>query len=131
MPKTLLEKLGYTSEKRAKLVLVPKTAKTLFAEIKAKTKGPFDWLLGFAQDIASLQTLSQGLIPHYERGGHLWLCYPKQTGNLETDLNRDSGWESIKELDLLPVTQIAIDSTWSALRFRYRDEIKKLTRKFA
>ncbi len=129
MPKTLLDKLGYTSEKKAKLVLVPKTVKPLFSEIKAKSKGPFDWLIGFAQDTVNLQTLALELIPLYERGGHLWLCYPKQTGEIETDLNRDTGWGCIIELDLLPVTQIAIDSTWSALRFRYRDEIKKLTRK--
>jgi hypothetical protein len=34
------------------------------------------------------------------------------------------------ERDLLPVTQVAIDETWSALRFRRRREIAKLTRKF-
>jgi hypothetical protein len=32
---------------------------------------------------------------------------------------------------LLPVTQVALDDTWSALRFRFRDEIRKLTRKKA
>jgi hypothetical protein len=29
---------------------------------------------------------------------------------------------------LLPVTQIALDDTWSALRFRFREEIPKLMR---
>ena len=33
------------------------------------------------------------------------------------------------KVGLVAVTQVAIDDTWSALRFRYRDEVAKLTRK--
>ena len=29
---------------------------------------------------------------------------------------------------LLPVTQVALDDTWSALRFRFREEIPKIMR---
>ncbi len=45
----------------------------------------------------------------------LWVFYPK--GNV-TDINRDSLWPMLAEHGLRPVTQVAVDDTWSALRFR-------------
>jgi hypothetical protein len=51
-------------------------------------------------------------------------------GRIKSDVDRDHGWDALKALDLLPVTQVAIDSDGSALRFRYRDEIAKWTRTF-
>ena len=70
-------------------------------------------------------------LPHYRRGGGLWFVYPKRTGTIPTDLSRDHGWEPLAAYDMLPVSLVAIDDDWSALRFRYRDEIAKLTRKSA
>ena len=58
----------------------------------------------------------------------MWFAYPKKSGTIASDITRDDGWDLLAAHDLLPVTQVAIDSDWSALRFRYRDEIKKLTR---
>ncbi|MGH2408199.1 MAG: hypothetical protein ACRDF7_09000 [Candidatus Limnocylindrales bacterium] len=45
----------------------------------------------------------------------LWIAYPK--GN-RTDVNRDTLWPMVAEHGLRPITQIAIDEVWSALRFR-------------
>lgn len=45
----------------------------------------------------------------------LWVLYPK--GN-KTDLNRDTLWPIVSEYGLRPIGQVAIDDTWSALRFR-------------
>ena len=71
--------------------------------------------LVFADDAASLRDL---LATHQERLARpevLWVAYPK--GN-RTDINRDSLWPILGELGLRPVTQVAIDQVWSALRFR-------------
>ena len=46
-----------------------------------------------------------------------WIAYPK-AGQLGTDLNRDRLVTSVAEAGVQPVRQIAIDATWSALRFR-------------
>jgi hypothetical protein len=46
-----------------------------------------------------------------------WVAYPKG-GQLGTDLNRDSLAGILTKRGIQPVTQIAIDATWSALRFR-------------
>jgi hypothetical protein len=45
----------------------------------------------------------------------LWVAYPK--GNV-IDLNRDSLWPLLGRYGLPPITQVAIDDVWSALRFR-------------
>jgi hypothetical protein len=46
-----------------------------------------------------------------------WVAYPK-AGKLGTDLNRDSLAALMKARGVRPVRQVAIDDTWSALRFR-------------
>jgi hypothetical protein len=52
------------------------------------------------------------------RQDHLtWIAYPKG-GQLGTDLNRDILWNLLRGKGVKPVRQIAIDDTWSALRFR-------------
>ncbi len=46
-----------------------------------------------------------------------WIAYPK-AGKLGTDLNRDILARLAEKRGAQPVRQIAIDDTWSALRFR-------------
>ncbi|HVH47549.1 MAG TPA: hypothetical protein VM925_34675 [Labilithrix sp.] len=48
----------------------------------------------------------------------LWIAYPKTTSGRKTDLTRDVGWEAMERAGLRAVTQVAVDETWSALRFR-------------
>ncbi|MCU0300280.1 MAG: hypothetical protein MUF35_01595 [Candidatus Nanopelagicales bacterium] len=52
----------------------------------------------------------------------LWLCYPK--GN-RIALNRDSLWRLMAAYGVRPITQVAIDEVWSALRFRPLTEAER------
>jgi hypothetical protein len=45
----------------------------------------------------------------------VWVAYPK--GNT-TDINRDTLWPIVADFDMRPCGQVAIDSRWSAMRFR-------------
>jgi len=45
----------------------------------------------------------------------VWVLYPKAN---RADVNRDSLWRLIAPYGLRPVTNVAVDDTWSALRFR-------------
>jgi hypothetical protein len=131
MARTLLDKLGFKPGMTTMLHAVPAELSTALAAPIAAAGEPTDWLIGFAQDRTGLAEATAALVPRYRRGGVLWLCYPKKTGALKSDITRDRGWEPISDAGLLGVTQIALDETWSALRFRYRDEIRTLTRKTA
>lgn len=46
-----------------------------------------------------------------------WVAYPK-SGQLGTDLNRDSLAAALTAHGIRPVRQVALDDVWSALRFR-------------
>lgn len=45
----------------------------------------------------------------------LWVAYPKGG---RSDVNRDSLWPVVAELGLRPISQVAVDEVWSALRLR-------------
>jgi hypothetical protein len=55
-------------------------------------------------------------------GGVFWVSYPKRSSQVKTDLTRDAGWETLWSAGMRAVSQIAIDETWSALRFRPKSE---------
>jgi hypothetical protein len=80
--------------------------------------GPFDMVQAFAQQRTELEDVAPEAIRAVKPDGLLWFTYPKKTGNIASDLSRDVTWQVITPLGWRPVTQISIDDTWSALRFR-------------
>jgi hypothetical protein len=77
---------------------------------------------GFVQVFASSQAEMEELVKSVAKAGKydclFWACYPKSKGKEKYDLNRDSVWPALGLAGLRPVTQIAIDEKWSALRGR-------------
>ena len=53
--------------------------------------------------------------------GILWVCYPKRSAGTPSDLSRERCRDAMAPLGWRPVTQVSIDATWSALRFRPAD----------
>lgn len=125
MAKTPLEKLGWKPGMAARVIARPDGLDAIPDE---HADAP-ELILAFAHSTAEVALRLEQPLPLYRRGGRLWFAYPKKTGAIRTDISRDHGWGPMAEAGLLPVTQVAIDDTWSALRFRYRDEIAKLTRR--
>jgi hypothetical protein len=128
MAKTVLEKMGLKTGMSARAADVPPDLESAFAGVPATGEGPVDWLAGFVADAAAIRAFATGPLADYRTGGHLWLCYPKKGGAIRTDISRDHGWGPLHEAGFLPVTQVALDGTWSALRFRRCGEIPTLTR---
>jgi hypothetical protein len=123
--KTAVEKLGWTPGAAAHVVARPDGLDAIPDE---RTAEP-ELILAFIHSVAEVGPCLAEALPLYRRGGRLWFAYPKKTGAIRTDITRDHGWEPLREAGLVAVTQVAIDDTWSALRFRYRDEVAKLTRR--
>ncbi len=76
-----------------------------------------DAVLVFAKDQAALDARADLLREAARRGALAWAAYPKAKA-LGTDINRDTihAWSATKGLDT--VRQIAVDETWSAMRFK-------------
>ena len=52
-----------------------------------------------------------------------WICYPKKSSKVKTDLARDVLWELMSDTGLRPATQVSVDTTWSAMRFRPTEKV--------
>ncbi len=92
-------------------------------------QGPADWVQVFMRNKAEVDALAPRGIEAVVREGALWLCYPK--GRLKagakagTDINRDTGWDVVMLTGWGPVTQVALDETWSALRWKPESDVKR------
>lgn len=64
-------------------------------------------------------------LSNIEADSVLWFAYPKGTSKIKTDINRDTIRVIGEEFGITTVTAIAIDETWSALRFRPVDRVGK------
>ncbi|MBC5775795.1 YdeI/OmpD-associated family protein [Pontibacter sp. KCTC 32443] len=89
------------------------------------TQNAYDVVQLFVANKEELDILGPQAISALKPGGILWIAYPKKTSGIKSDLTRDHGWVTIKELGYEGVRQIAIDDTWSSLRFKHQSERKE------
>jgi hypothetical protein len=57
-------------------------------------------------------------------GALVWISYPKKSSRVDSDLSREVVWAAMEGTGWRPVSQIAIDEVWSALRFRPTEDVK-------
>jgi hypothetical protein len=126
----LIKRLGLRPGMRAALLNPPSGYLESLGELpegvrfSSQPEPEYDFVQVFIKDseeFARLTPVAQAAIRY---DGMLWICYPKKTGDITSDLSRDIVWKKMTGTGLRPVTQIAIDETWSALRFR-PDELVK------
>jgi hypothetical protein len=78
-------------------------------------QGHADAALVFVANSAELRQRLTDTLPRLGGAQAVWICYPK--GN-KTDINRDTIWSSVRGAGWKLVSNISIDTTWSALRAR-------------
>jgi hypothetical protein len=98
----------------------------LKAALKANTltnraRSGADAVLLFASSVADLNRHAAKTIAAVPRDGLLWIAYPKGASKIKSDLNRDHGWDAIHKAKLEGVRLIALDDTWSVMRFQPKD----------
>lgn len=101
---------------------------TAFAGSAASARSPAWWAVGVV-DAAAIERIAPEIDERYVRGATLWMLYPKRSGAIATDISRDHGWAPLASRGFVPVAQVSVDGTWSALRFRKADEVSRMTRK--
>jgi hypothetical protein len=85
----------------------------------------YDAVQLFVKDSSELNHYAPLAVAALKPNGMLWIAYPKKTSKIKTDLSRDEGWKVVAELGYAGVRQIAIDDTWSSLRFKHTSERKE------
>jgi hypothetical protein len=88
------------------------------AEVKTVAEGNFDFIQVFCYEKADVDRYAPTVLRALTPNGLLWLTYPKKSAKMKSDISRDVGWEAMLAAGMQGVSLIAIDETWSALRFR-------------
>jgi hypothetical protein len=88
-------------------------------------QGFFDNILLFVNSKAELERLAPKALKALRAEGIFWVSYPKVSTNVNTDITRDKGWKSMNKAGWEGVSLVAIDDTWSALRFRPASEVQE------
>ena len=122
MPKALAEKLRLLPEKRG-LVLSPPSRYLEQLGTSAPVdlqphQPPYDVVQLFVTGERDLQVQLETARPVLGPAAILWVTYPKLTSKAAGELNRDVLYGLMQEQGFQAVAQIAVDETWSAMRFK-------------
>jgi predicted SnoaL-like aldol condensation-catalyzing enzyme len=78
----------------------------------------------FASKKAEIEKSKKKLLESADPGALVWISYPKKSSRVDSDLSREVVWAAMEGTGWRPVSQIAIDEVWSALRFRPTQDVK-------
>lgn len=117
----LMKKLQL-KERALSLINLPEELKEAFppeAERVSEMPDNPEAVLGFASTREELAALIHTVLPKIHKDTVLWMAYPKKTSQrYRSDITRDQGWSPLYEYNYEPVSQVALDEDWSALRFK-------------
>jgi hypothetical protein len=80
--------------------------------------GTLDWVQVFVGTSAELAAIVPDLIAALDPNGIVWMSYPKGSSRRQTDLTRDKGWEPLEDSNLMWLSLVSVDDTWSAFSLR-------------
>jgi len=80
--------------------------------------GAYDYVQLFVVTVQELEQYGPVALRAIKPDGLLWLCYPKGSSKLKTDLSRDKGWDIVRAAGYEAVSLVSVDDTWSAMRYR-------------
>jgi hypothetical protein len=86
--------------------------------ISDRLDGRFDWIQVFVRTSSELAGIVKALSAAIEPDGRIWISYPKGSSRLQTDLTRDKGWQPLDGGDLMWLSLVSVDETWSAFGLR-------------
>ncbi len=132
----VLKKLKLTGQDPVLIINAPEefepVSKDIQAEIRTESVGKFSFIMVFVKSCEEAEKYLGSAVDSLDGDSLLWVAYPKKSSKkYKSDINRDWSWSPIAEKNYEPVTMIAIDDDWSALRFRQIENIKTMSRKFA
>jgi hypothetical protein len=131
--KNLLSKLNYKGQKRISVINAEETfISSISDELtgvvidrKIDPRYPYEFIIIFVRTVSEVEMITPMTLHNLKADGILWFCYPKKTSKkYKSDIDRDHGWKVLNDSGLHGIRLVAIDSDWSALRFRNAKFIK-------
>ena len=124
MAAPLAQRMQVKAGQKVLAVNAPEDYATLLGDLPEGAKlvtrgdpGAADHVHVFVKDTGDLARLGPKAVAGARGGAVTWIAYPKKASGVETDMTRDRGWDAVTgEIDA--VSQVAVDDTWSALRFK-------------
>lgn len=84
-----------------------------------------DYVIVFVSSVREVTATLDKALAGLRQDGVLWYCYPEKSPGINTDINRDQGWEALSAKGYRGVRAISVNEVWTGLRFRERRFIKK------
>ena len=126
MPASLANKLQLRQGQRLAVLHLPvEGAVDLDRLPLVRSRGKADALMVFVSTLAEVKRYARAAAKSMPGDGLFWVAYPKGTSGMKSDVNRDRLREALDSTGWRPVRLIAIDATWSAMRFRPAAPLKK------
>ena len=89
-----------------------------------EAKGNFDGVQLFVKNSTELTAGLKIVAPVLRPDTILWIIYPKKSSGIESDLEMMSSWDEPAKYGLGGVAAAAVNETWTALRFRPKEQTK-------
>jgi hypothetical protein len=114
-------KLRFHRLSRVRVVGAPRGTAALVRQIlgdASRARSGGDGVIAFAAQDDRLEAAIEAVAPFVAEDRPSWIAYPKKTGVISSDLDRDHVNRRAQARGMRAVAQVALDDTWSALRFR-------------
>ncbi|MDB5206986.1 MAG: hypothetical protein JWR72_2061 [Flavisolibacter sp.] len=129
MSQTILDKLNLKNEKNILIQGLPSSIEKQFAKLSfAKNLTPLlrtrkiDFALIFAVSESQLNAILSDIMPALKVESKLWVAHPKVASKISTDLNRDSSWTRLHDLNYETIELVSLDHVWQAFNFKKGEE---------
>jgi Bacteriocin-protection, YdeI or OmpD-Associated len=85
-----------------------------------------DVIFWFVKKADEVEAAQQEVLSALSNTNVIWIAYPKGTSGMQSDLNRDKGWEPIlARKDISFIAYIAFNEVWSTFCIRRKTEADK------
>lgn len=130
MSQTILDKLNLKNEKNILIQGLPSSIEKQFVKLSfAKNLTPLlrsrkiDFALIFAVSEGQLNNILNDIMPALKADSRLWVAHPKVASKISTDLNRDSSWNRLHDMNYETIELVSLDHVWQAFNFKKGEEL--------
>ena len=132
MNEKLIQKLNIKEEQNVLLINCPEELEADFdglsLEKNSATKKAYDSVIIFVHNEKELGELLPKNQKFSEKDGKLWVAYPKKSGSISSDLNRDIIWGIVNGLKMNPNKLISMNEDWSIMSLAKKGAQKKTSK---